>query len=342
MTFVSGWRGNSANDDRGLSSRDARPQRILGGAALAGVAFACAWTLYVNLGGQYLAGQGADQIDLAGSRGDKLDLVAPRGDRLVAVKSRPPAPSNTSASNIFAALFDPRSLGFAPGAFVKTTPTQEAREIPSAPPRGNGVPQSAASPAPPLRSPQIRNASLRDRAHADGVADRVAANTPAEPTIFGRLFGKPPKLTLAYAAPDDGIAGDGPGIASGYGGQTAVYDISARTVYMPDGTRLEAHSGYRGMLDDPRHADEKDRGVTPPDVYDLEPREALFHGVRALRLIPVDETKVFGRSGLLAHSYMLGPNGDSNGCVSFRDYDAFLQAYLNGEVKRLVVVAGRG
>ena len=204
------------------------------------------------------------------------------------------------------------------------------------------MPQSAASPAPPLRSPQIRNASLRDRAHADGVADRVAANTPAEPTIFGRLFGKPPKLTLAYAAPDDGIAGDGPGIASGYGGQTAVYDISARTVYMPDGTRLEAHSGYRGMLDDPRHADEKDRGVTPPDVYDLEPREALFHGVRALRLIPVDETKVFGRSGLLAHSYMLGPNGDSNGCVSFRDYDAFLQAYLNGEVKRLVVVAGRG
>jgi hypothetical protein len=269
-------------------------------------------------------------------------------------------------------------LGFAPGAFVKTTPanttlanttpantpsaksapmqsddrsaarapaqstTQEAREIPSAPPRGNGVPQSAASPAPPLRSPQIRNASLRDRADADRVADGAAANTPAEPTIFGRLFGKPPKLTLAYAAPDDGIAGDGPGIASGYGGQTAVYDISARTVYMPDGTRLEAHSGYGGMLDDPRHADEKDRGVTPPDVYDLEPREALFHGVRALRLIPVDETKVFGRTGLLAHSYMLGPNGDSNGCVSFRDYDAFLQAYRNGEVKRLVVVAGRG
>jgi hypothetical protein len=64
--------------------------------------------------------------------------------------------------------------------------------------------------------------------------------------------------------------------------------------------------------------------------------------VRALRLIPVDETKVFGRTGLLAHSYMLGPNGDSNGCVSFRDYDAFLQAYRNGEVKRLVVVAGRG
>jgi hypothetical protein len=37
---------------------------------------------------------------------------------------------------------------------------------------------------------------------------------------------------------------------------------------------------------------------------------------------------------------MLGPYGASNGCVSFKDYNAFLDAYLHGEVKRLVVVAG--
>jgi hypothetical protein len=42
---------------------------------------------------------------------------------------------------------------------------------------------------------------------------------------------------------------------------------------------------------------------------------------------------------LLAHTYMLGPNGQSNGCVSFKDYYAFLRAYRNGEVKRLIVVA---
>ena len=81
-------------------------------------------------------------------------------------------------------------------------------------------------------------------------------------------------------------------------------------------------------------------GATPPHVYDLAPREALFHGVEALRMHPVGGAEaIFGRAGLLTHSYLLGPNGDSNGCVSFKDYDAFLQAYKAGKVKRMVVVA---
>jgi hypothetical protein len=44
------------------------------------------------------------------------------------------------------------------------------------------------------------------------------------------------------------------------------------------------------------------------------------------------------RSGLLTHSYMLGPNGDSNGCVSIKNYDRFLKAYTDGEINRLIVV----
>jgi hypothetical protein len=81
-------------------------------------------------------------------------------------------------------------------------------------------------------------------------------------------------------------------------------------------------------------------GATPPHVYEIAPRESLFHGVEALRLHPVGGSdKIFGRTGLLAHSYMLGPRGDSNGCVSFKDYEAFLRAYKNNEVKRLVVLA---
>jgi hypothetical protein len=31
---------------------------------------------------------------------------------------------------------------------------------------------------------------------------------------------------------------------------------------------------------------------------------------------------------------MLAANGQSNGCVSFSDYNAFLQAYLRGKVTR--------
>ncbi len=86
----------------------------------------------------------------------------------------------------------------------------------------------------------------------------------------------------------------------------------------------------------------RDRGATPPHVYDLTLREDLFHGVQALRLNPVGgPDSIFGRAGLLAHTYMLGPNGDSNGCVSFKNYDAFLPAFQHGLVKRLIVVSSR-
>jgi hypothetical protein len=50
------------------------------------------------------------------------------------------------------------------------------------------------------------------------------------------------------------------------------------------------------------------------------------------------EGSTLGRSGLLTHSYMLGPEGDSNGCVSIKNYDRFVKAYDDGEITRLVVV----
>ncbi|MGB8552408.1 MAG: DUF2778 domain-containing protein [Pseudolabrys sp.] len=124
--------------------------------------------------------------------------------------------------------------------------------------------------------------------------------------------------------------------------RTAVYDISARTVYLPNGEKLEAHSGLGDKIDDPQYAHVRMRGPTPPNVYDLTLREKLFHGVRAIRLNPVDDNKMFGRDGILAHSYMLGSNGQSNGCVSFKNYQKFLQAFLSGEVDRLVVVPNLG
>jgi len=213
--------------------------------------------------------------------------------------------------------------------------------------------------APPL--PPARPAEFAPRRPAPSVATAAAEPSPADDrNIFQKLFGlgQSGGAAVAYAEPENRAAG-GARVASlaatdrssgmslfarsspppGYDKFTAVYDISARVVYMPDGTRLEDHSGYGERLDDPRFVNERMRGATPPHLYELSVREELFHGVQALRLTPVGNGDVFGRAGLLAHPFMLGPNGDSNGCVSFADYDTFLRAYQQGQVRRLAVVA---
>jgi hypothetical protein len=174
-------------------------------------------------------------------------------------------------------------------------------------------------------------------------------------SFFEKLFGvqrsSGPALAYASATPGDDIIDSGRGrrlspslpSSSTTSAGTAVYDISARMVYMPNGDRLEAHSGLGEKMDDIRFAHVRMQGVTPPHVYNLTEREALFHGHRALRLNPVGGSgAIHGRAGLLAHPYLLGPRGDSNGCVSFRDYEKFLQAFLRGEVRRLVVVEKMG
>jgi hypothetical protein len=171
-------------------------------------------------------------------------------------------------------------------------------------------------------------------------SDAAAPEPPQRPdaaptTVSQRSEATPPAVSRRDVTP--------PGFSqlpSQYDKFTAVYDLSAHTVYLPDGSRLEAHSGLGDLIDDPSHVEEKDRGSTPPHFYDLTLREGLFHGVQALRLNPVGGSDaIFGRAGLLAHTYMLGARGDSNGCVSFKNYDAFLQAFEGGQVKHLAVVA---
>jgi outer membrane biosynthesis protein TonB len=194
-------------------------------------------------------------------------------------------------------------------------------------------------------------ASVRDMAQrAKNAVMSIASND--KPTMVEKLWGKQPahgSPLLSYASADASVTGSiidtraqNPmlGGSPPYDRQTAVYDISAKTVYLPDGTRLEAHSGLGSKLDDVRYAHVRMQGVTPPHIYELKPREALFHGVPALRLTPIGgESKIFGRDGLLAHTYMLGSRGDSNGCVSFKDYYAFLNAYRNQGIRRLAVLA---
>jgi hypothetical protein len=359
MTFSSEWRESFVDAyEYGRSAGNARPQRFFGAAALVSLAFACAFGLWNSLSGagaerareaqviSHAASQAAAHV---AAKGDALRLstAAAYAKLAAAMKSS----VRTVGADAYAALFDSRNLlGFRPGTFEPNAPLFADGGAPDALPGQTAVKKAQAAAAKPKaeqtnvastasqpRVPPLRTASLRDVATTSDAIAEAPAHTPS---IFERLFGRPSPVTLAYAAPDDSGLGNGGSIAAArYDRDTAVYDISAHTVYLPDGTTLEAHSGYGSNLDDPRSAAERMRGVTPPTIYELKPRESPFHGVQALRLIPLDEDKVHGRSGLLAHTFMLGPNGQSNGCVSFRNYRAFLQAYLNNRIKRLAVVA---
>ncbi|QAU46235.1 hypothetical protein XH91_13260 [Bradyrhizobium guangzhouense] len=204
---------------------------------------------------------------------------------------------------------------------------------------------ASADPAEIVPAPAARPKSFADRAKA-----AVMSITGPRQSMVEKLWGKrePSGGLLAYASADASVTSaiapkeQNPmfGGAPPYDRDTAVYDITAKTVYLPDGTRLEAHSGLGDNLDDPRSQRVRMRGVTPPHIYNLKPREALFHGVPALRLTPIGgESAIYGRDGLLAHTFMLGPNGDSNGCVSFKDYYAFLDAYRNKGIRKLAVLA---
>lgn len=168
----------------------------------------------------------------------------------------------------------------------------------------------------PLRKPQILDGN-----------ERMASLPPAPEA-------KPAEAPAVVPPSQDGaIPLPTPG--SGY----AIYDIKGQMVYMPNGDQLEAHSGYGDKMDDIRHVTTRMYGPTPPNTYHLTMREALFHGSEALRLNPVGSGKMYGRTGFLTHPYLMGPNGQSNGCISFKDYDRFLAAYKRGEVKKMIVVA---
>jgi len=358
-------------DPRGRSSRASNSLTIIGGTALTFVTLACAWTLYSNVLAEVDPEANAPNVVFV-SANPGLDQIA-FNDRFEAVRAPAPAADESPAPELsetqrnYAALLDVTySLGAPPVTFKAN---QAARPAPSKAEIAS-APDVALPPAPPVRIAKITPVPMPSSRPSDiktgdvklAAQPRTAPNHTAmveraknaalaamaekTPSLFDKLFGRTPAPgpVLAYAGSDGGVTSDGSSIAASASSEddklTAIYDISARMVYLPNGKKLEAHSGLGDKLDDPRYAHVRMHGVTPPHIYDLKPREALFHGVPALRLTPVGgEGAIYGRTGLLAHTYMLGPNGDSNGCVSFKDYDAFLRAYRNGEVKRLVVVA---
>ncbi|HEX8416592.1 MAG TPA: DUF2778 domain-containing protein [Methylobacterium sp.] len=298
----------------------------------------------------------------AGSESERRRIVlaspAVPGDEGTPVLARSPEPATLEPQQ--SALLEPVAPSASEADAPPQTPFAEHSPAPSpeSPPQEMALgPQLVPLPVP--RPPELRGEPSRraDRSRRARAPEAPAA--PAEePSFFEKLFGieRSAAPALAFASLG-GSAVDGaqrrqlvpvpspmpsPLPSPEAGGGTAVYDIGARTVTLPSGERLEAHSGLGASMDDPRYVHLRMRGATPPGTYDLTEREQPFHGVRALRMHPVGgSAAIHGRTGILAHTYMLGPSGASNGCVSFKDYEKFLQAYLRGEVQRIVVVAGR-
>jgi hypothetical protein len=209
--------------------------------------------------------------------------------------------------------------------FVSPTPDQPATASTSdTRTASTDVPLPSRKPAARSERPASQVATTAPAADDDKAAANESTSAAAgQFNFFAKLFG------FMDHAPTTLLASNP---------QTAVYDIKHHVVYLPNGEKLEAHSGLGEWLDDPGSMDRKSKGVTPPNVYALSLRTPLFHGVQAIRLTPVGDASMFGRDGMLAHPYMLGANGQSNGCVSFKDYPRFLQAFRDGEVKRLIVV----
>ena len=348
------------------SSRKSISPGFFGCAAVGGLVLASAWTVYANvIRADVYPTLGIANYDAPVIRSAALVVrKSPPAENALRTSTREMVPSAPSLSfnDRFAAAapqsVEPKPQPQQPTIAEAPKPQVETPKLATAPKAKEAAPvQLAAVPASPLRPIEARpptstGSTIRDMAQRAKAAV-IALATSEKQTIVEKLWGKQPSQgpLLAFASADASVTGSlGGGIGQSqnpalggsapYDRSTAVYDISARTVYLPDGTQLEAHSGLGSRLDDPRSAHVKMHGVTPPHIYELKPREALFHGVPALRMTPIGgEEAIFGRSGLLAHTYMLGPNGDSNGCVSFRDYDAFLNAYRNQGVKRLAVVA---
>jgi hypothetical protein len=201
-----------------------------------------------------------------------------------------------------------------------------ATRFPSAGATRTGEAEVAGVPLPLPRNGGVARETIA-RVKPVQIAPQVASLPPQPKSgdlgLFDKLFGDPDRAAKAVLAANP---------------NTALYDINKRAVYLPDGDRLEAHSGFGKWMDDPESVARKDVGVTPPNVYAVAFREKPFHGVRALRMKPVGGGNMYGRDGILAHSFLLGEAGASNGCISVRDYDKFLRAYEDGKFDQIIVL----
>ncbi len=317
------------------NSRKASSPNLKGHAAIACLVLGCGYTVYSNVFGASIypsVNSTAYEAPVVRRTSSSIARSVPPSTLIDNVFAEYPDAASAierpvSVAAVTSIMFNERFAAFAAQseasrvaeatqvAEVAVAPQPELPKL-GEPPKAKSsatasVQVALATPTPPAPS---RFAKARDMAQrAKAAVMGVAGDKPG---MVEKLWGKEPSQgsLLAYASADVSATGsiNGSGVkeqnpmlggSAPYDRETAVYVITAKTVYLPDGTQLEAHSGLGSKMDDPRFSHVRMQGVTPPHIYTLKPREALFHGVPALRLNPIGgEDKIFGRDGLLAHT----------------------------------------
>lgn len=184
------------------------------------------------------------------------------------------------------------------------------------------VPLPAARPLIDMMTTGPKPASIKPPARKATDGKDALAYAKPQRTLFGDLFGRKDSVTAW------------PGSRT----RVAIYDVSNATVYMPDGTKLRAHSGIGHMRDNPRYEHVKMNGPTPAGIYRLSMREKRFYGVEAIRMTSIDGRDPKNRTGLLTHTNLLRGRIGSHGCVAFQNYEPFLKAFKRGQVNMMIVV----
>jgi len=264
--------GFSVPYPRNSSRRDA-PHRFFGSAAIACLVFGCAWAVYANvLGASIYPTISAENFDAPVIK--RMSSVVIRNPRpaadnspLAALEPTPSGPSFTFADRFAAAA----AQGVAPRpqtemSKVETPKPAEAPKLAEAPKRRDTSPApvqlAAIGPPPAPRSVEVRAAKAPDGPVQD-MAQRAKAAVMSivgadRSSIVEKLWGKPQSRgsLLAYASADTSVTG-GLGSSLGqsqnpalggsapYDRSTAVYDISAHMVYLPDGTKAGSAFGSR-------------------------------------------------------------------------------------------------
>ena len=190
---------------------------------------------------------------------ERFAASAPQGDTLHPSERQIPATQLAEASPVEAPKkADAAKLAEAPKA-------KDAATQPASTQVALNVPAPAAKPVDAkvdakvdTKAPAKTGASVRDMAQrAKHAVMSIASND--KPTMVEKLWGKQPAHggLLAYASADASVTGSIPdtlaqnpmlGGSPPYDKQTAVYDIAAKKVYLPDGTVLEAHSGLGAKM----------------------------------------------------------------------------------------------